>query len=80
MFGSSIVPSTCEWLARICSTRVEPERGRPTMKIGARLGSPLPARSAKNVALKKVRMRSLRRSKCSISNGASRRRSALPLA
>ena len=40
MFGSSMVPSTREWLARICSTRVEPERGSPTMKIGAGLGIP----------------------------------------
>ena len=35
MSGSSIVPSTCEWLDRICSIRVEPARGRPTMKIGS---------------------------------------------
>src|SRR2546430_5826801 len=33
MFGSSMVPSTPEWLARICSMSVDPERGRPTMKI-----------------------------------------------
>src|SRR5271155_5061643 len=46
MFGSSIVPSTCEWLARICSIRVEPERGRPTMKIGASGRTPAPARGA----------------------------------
>ena len=32
---SSSVPSTWLWLARICSISVEPERGRPTMKIGA---------------------------------------------
>ena len=38
----------CEWLARICSTRVEPERGNPTMKIGAGSSYPAPARSAKN--------------------------------
>jgi len=52
MFGSSMVPSTHEWLARICSTSVDPERGRPTMKIGASLGSPLPARAAKNAPVK----------------------------
>ncbi len=46
-----MVPSTREWLARICSTRVEPERGSPTMNIGAGLGSPLPARSAKNACV-----------------------------
>jgi hypothetical protein len=70
----------CEWLARICSTSVEPERGRPTMKIGARLGSPASARPAKNAASKNARIRSQRRSNLSISNGASRRRSALPCA
>jgi hypothetical protein len=37
--ASSCVPSTCECEARICSSRVEPERGRPTMKIGSRSGS-----------------------------------------
>ena len=66
-----MVPSTREWLARICSISVEPERGRPTMKMGAGLGSPLPARAAKNDASKKARMRAARRSKCSMSNGAS---------
>jgi hypothetical protein len=35
MSASSIVPSTLEWEARICSMSVEPERGRPTMKMGA---------------------------------------------
>ena len=29
------VPSTWLWLARICSISVDPERGSPTMKIGA---------------------------------------------
>ena len=48
MSSSSRVASTAGWLARICSTRVEPERGRPTMKIGSGAGSPQPARSAKN--------------------------------
>ncbi len=33
-----MVPSTWEWLARICSTSVDPERGSPTMNIGAVLG------------------------------------------
>jgi hypothetical protein len=46
--GSSIVPSTCEWLDRICSISVEPARGRPTMKIGSAHRVPCPARSAKN--------------------------------
>jgi hypothetical protein len=48
MSGSSCVPSTCEWLARICSINVEPERGKPTMKIGSRCLAAPPARSAKN--------------------------------
>jgi len=38
--GSSIVPSTCEWLERICSTSVEPARGSPTMKMGSGVGRP----------------------------------------
>ncbi len=37
MSASSIVPSTCECEARICSSSVEPARGRPTMKIGERV-------------------------------------------
>ena len=37
MSASSIVPSTWECEARICSSRVEPARGRPTMKIGSRI-------------------------------------------
>ena len=40
MSGSSIVPSTAEWLERICSISVEPARGRPTMKIGSGAGQP----------------------------------------
>ena len=50
MSGSSWVPSTWLWLARICSTNVEPERGRPTMKIGSGADDPCPARAAKNWA------------------------------
>ena len=40
MSGSSIVPSTSEWLERICSTSVEPARGSPTMKIGSGVRRP----------------------------------------
>jgi len=36
------VPSTDEWLARICSIRVDPDRGRPTTKIGASEAPALP--------------------------------------
>ena len=39
MSCNSIVPSTLEWLARICSISVEPARGRPTMKIGSGAGA-----------------------------------------
>ena len=34
------MPSTCECEARICSSSVEPERGRPTMKIGSGRAAP----------------------------------------
>src|ERR1700748_2029366 len=51
MSGNSRVPSTCEWLARICSSSVEPDLGKPTMKIGSDDWQPAPARSAKNTAL-----------------------------
>ena len=37
--GSSRVPSIWSWLARICSTRVEPARGMPMTKIGVVAGS-----------------------------------------
>ena len=40
MSGSSIVPSTLEWLARICSINVDPARGKPTMKMGSGAGAP----------------------------------------
>ena len=48
--GSSIVPSTCEWLDRICSISVEPARGRPTMKIGSGASLPQPARCGEEFA------------------------------
>ena len=59
--------------------RVEPERGRPTMKIGA-VWIAAAGAGAKKAASKKVAMRAVRRSKLSMSKGASRRRSALPRA
>jgi hypothetical protein len=61
MSGSSRVPSTCEWLARICSSSVDPARGSPTMKTGSREGQPAPARAAKNYRVKSARVRSTRR-------------------
>src|SRR2546430_5097336 len=40
--SSSPAPNTCEWLARICSVSVVPERGRPTMKMGRSVPRPKP--------------------------------------
>src|SRR6185503_15699796 len=57
MSASSIVPSTCGWLDRICSSSVEPERGRPTMKIGSGALAPCPARAAKNCGVNSACMR-----------------------
>ncbi len=51
MSGSSIVPSTAEWVARICSTRVEPALGNPTMKIGAVEAAPPPSRAEKKASV-----------------------------
>jgi hypothetical protein len=62
MSGSSMVPSTWLWLARICSIRVEPERGRPTMKIGSGAGQPCPARAANSSAVSTA----LARATCSV--------------
>ena len=52
MLGSSMVPSTCEWLASICSIKVDPARGRPTTKIASGAGYPKPLRSAMNCEVK----------------------------
>ncbi len=52
--GSSITPSTSGWLARICSTRVDPDRGRPTMKIGSWRSDPAAARAAKNAGVNRA--------------------------
>ena len=40
MSGNSDVPSTLLCDDRICSIRVEPARGMPTMKIGSRASHP----------------------------------------
>ena len=40
MSASSIVPSTWECEERICSMRVEPDLGNPTMKMGERDRAP----------------------------------------
>ena len=50
MSGSSDVPSTRLCEDRICSTRVDPARGIPTMKIGSGASQP-PERSAKASAV-----------------------------
>ena len=55
--GSSMVASTREWLARICSISVEPARGRPTIKIGSGAAEPTPERDAKNVGVNSVLVR-----------------------
>ena len=60
MSGSSIVPSTWLWLARICSSRVEPARGMPRMKIGSGASQPWPSRAAKNSAVITAMLRSTR--------------------
>ena len=52
--ASSIVPSTCECEARICSRRVEPARGSPTMNIGSSRSKPVPRRLAKNSRVQTV--------------------------
>ena len=39
---SSPAPVTREWLAKICSTSVVPERGIPKTKIGVWLATPPP--------------------------------------
>ena len=49
--ASSCVPSTWECEARICSSRVEPERGNPTMNMESASGEPTPRRAAKNSAV-----------------------------
>ena len=59
--ASSRVPSTWEWLARICSISVEPERGRPTMKIGS-FASSLPIAPCGEEAADKSRFEALQES------------------
>ena len=47
---SSPAPNICGWLANICSMRVVPERGIPTMNTGTGDRAPAPSRSLINVA------------------------------
>ena len=42
--SSSPAPWTFEWEARICSTKVVPDRGKPTTKTGRGSGSTQPRR------------------------------------
>ena len=44
---SSPAPWTREWLDRICSIKVVPERGRPKMNTGRRVLKPAPANREK---------------------------------
>jgi hypothetical protein len=62
MSGSSIVPSTREWLASICSMRVEPARGIPRMKIGSLARQRRPERASKKAGVNKATLRSTWRS------------------
>ena len=48
--GNSVVPSTAEWLERICSSSVEPARGMPTMKMGFGAGQPPPCARVEELA------------------------------
>jgi hypothetical protein len=59
---------------------VEPDRGRPTMKMGAAAGNPAPVRSAKNALSKHAATRFDLASKFAIAKGDVPRRSALPAA
>ena len=78
-FGSSCVPSTCEWDARICSSRVDPERGNPTTKMGSGSGAPKPRRRAKKSAVQTSICRRVLFSMMSARYLLSARLSALPL-
>src|SRR5579883_3617311 len=55
---SSPAPCTSGWLARICSTSVEPERGMPRTKMGTAEGSPCPSFSLIRAGVKTALMRS----------------------
>ncbi len=78
MLGSSEVPSTAGWLARICSMSVDPARGMPTMKIGAVETWPDDARRSKNSRVKRSFSRRMRAVLSARSNGSLSRCSALP--
>ena len=52
-----MVPSTKEWLAKICSSRVEPARGKPTMKIGSEAGWPQPWQAWKRSRVQEATIR-----------------------
>ena len=75
-----MVPSTAEWLDRICSSNVEPARGRPTMKIGSPDGAPADLRAEKKSAVYCRLQRPTYRVFSSARKGCSVLRIALPLA
>ena len=52
MSSSSRVLSIAGWLDRIWATSVDPERGRPTMKIGSGAWTPHPSRALKKAGVK----------------------------
>ena len=53
MFCNSVVPSTRECDDNICSTRVEPDLGKPTTNTGSVFLSPKPLNLSKKSLLKK---------------------------
>ena len=67
MSGSSAVPSTKLCEARICSTKVDPARGIPTMKIGS--GAGLPPGPPRTSKVKSWMLRSTSSLKCPATNG-----------
>ena len=73
-------PAISAWLARICSIRLVPERGMPTMKIGLASRSPTPDRSPKNASLNVARIPANRCSTRSPRVGLRRRCSAFAFA
>ena len=76
MSGSSAVPSTWLWDDRICSSRVDPARGMPTIKMGS--GAPQPPCLESTSAVNCSMLRSTNRVRFWLANGWYVRRSALP--
>ena len=61
MSGTSLVspaPKTWQWLAKICSISVVPDRGSPTTNTGSSLSNPKPRTRSKKSAVQAAIMRS----------------------